>query len=133
MLDIINQARAEGRSCGDDYYSEVSPLTWSCQLRDVAIHHTVDMATHNYFAHEGLDGSHAGDRITAIGYNWRYYGENLAAGYVLAEDALVGLLDSPGHCKNIMNGKVTEFGSYRMFVEDMDYQSYWTHVFAHPM
>jgi len=133
MLTLVNQARAKARSCGENDYVAVSPLTWDCQLRDAAIAHTDDMTTHNFFAHSGSDGLRAGDRITATGYNWRYYGENLAAGYVLSKDALAGLLDSPGHCKNIMNPNVTEFGSYMEFVKGLDYQSYWTHVFAKPM
>ncbi len=133
MLALINQARSEARSCGDTDYQAVPPLTWNCQLRDAAIAHNNDMIAHNFFAHTGSDGLRAGDRITATGYNWRYYGENLAAGYVQPEDALAGLLDSPGHCKNIMSPNVTEFGSYREFAENLDYQSYWTHVFAKPM
>ncbi|RUM94982.1 MAG: hypothetical protein DSZ28_00395 [Thiothrix sp.] len=133
MLALVNQARAEARSCGDDNYVAVAPLTWNCQLRDAAIAHTKDMTTNNFFDHSGSDGLRAGDRITAAGYNWRYYGENLAAGYVRSEDALAGLLDSPGHCKNIMNVNVTEFGSYMEFVNNLDFQSYWTHVFGKPM
>lgn len=132
MLDLINQARAEARSCGEEAYQAVPALTWDCQLRDAAIAHTEDMTTHNFFSHSGSDGLRAGDRISATGYNWRYYGENLAAGFIFAQDALNGLLDSPGHCKNIMNANVTEFGSNVMFVENLDYQSYWTHVFAAP-
>ena len=134
MLDLINQARAEARSCGDEGdYPAVPVLTWNCELRDAAIAHTEDMTAHNFFSHTGSDGLNAGSRVSAAGYNWRYYGENLAAGYVFAVDALAGLLDSPGHCKNIMNPNVTEFGSYVMFADNLDYQSYWTHVFAASM
>jgi uncharacterized protein YkwD len=133
MLTLVNQARSKARSCGDTYYEAVPSLTWDCQLRDAAIAHTKDMMANNFFAHSGSDGLRAGDRITATGYNWRYYGENLAAGYTRSEDALTGLLESPGHCKNIMNPNVIEFGSYREFVKGLDYQSYWTHVFAKPM
>jgi len=133
MLTLVNQARSEARSCGETYYEAAPSLTWNCQLRDAAIAHTKDMMANNFFAHSGSDGLRAGDRITATGYSWRYYGENLAAGYTRSEDALAGLLESPGHCKNIMNPNVIEFGSYREFVENLDYQSYWTHVFAKPM
>jgi uncharacterized protein YkwD len=133
MLKLVNEARGEARYCGDNSYKAAAPLTWDCQLREAAIAHTLDMTTHNFFSHAGSDGLRAGDRVTAAGYNWRFYGENLAAGFVFAKDALTGLLDSPGHCKNIMNPNVTEFGSYVMFVDNLDYQSYWTHVFGKPM
>lgn len=132
MMKLVNEARAVARSCGDEDFEAAGPLTWNCKLEQAALNHTVDMTTHNFFSHEGSDGLHADSRIDAVGYNWRVYGENLAAGYTFEEDAMEGLLNSPGHCKNIMNSKVTEFGSARIFKKDLDYISYWTHVYATP-
>lgn len=132
MMTLVNEARTVARSCGDEDFESAGPLTWDCKLEQAAFNHTVDMTTHNYFAHAGSDGLHADSRIDAVGYNWRVYGENLAAGYTFEEDAIEGLLESPGHCKNIMNSKVTEFGSARIFAKDLDYISYWTHVYATP-
>ncbi len=132
MLDLINEARSQARSCGDELFQPVTPLTWDCRLGDSAAAHTKDMATYNFFGHTGSDGLRAGDRLLANGYDWHFYGENLGAGFVFAEEALEGFLESPSHCKNIMNPQATTFGSYRMFV-DLDYFSYWTQLISAPM
>lgn len=130
MMHLVNMARQEVRYCGNTEYSAVPVLTWNCKLEDAAWAHTNDMVDNNFFAHAGSDGLHAGVRVDAADYDWRTYGENLAAGFSSEESALKGLLDSEGHCKNIMNGKVSEFGSGRLYTEDTDYISYWTHVFG---
>jgi uncharacterized protein YkwD len=57
-----------------------------------------------YFAHDGLDGSDPGDRMTAAGYVGRTWGENIAKGQQTPEQVVQGWMDSDGHCSNIMNG-----------------------------
>ncbi len=136
VLDVINQARSQARYCGNDFYAAAPPVTWNCQLEAAAYMHSEDMVANNFFAHEGSDGLKAGHRIEAVGYNWRVYGENLAAGHATIEAAMVDLLASPGHCRNVMNAKVTEFGSAVIFPDvslGLDYQSYWSHEFATPI
>jgi uncharacterized protein YkwD len=133
MLDLINAARTQARSCGDEFYQATTPLSWSCQLADSATMHTTDMTTNNFISHSGSDGLRAGDRLLANGYDWQQYGENLAAGFIFSEQAMEGFLTSPGHCINIMNPDATKFGSYMAFGDNLDYQSYWTQVFAAPM
>ena len=133
MLDLINQARAQSRSCGDEFYKAALPVTWNCQLSASSAAHTNDMASVNFFGHTGSDGLRAGDRLLASGYDWHIYGENLAAGFVFSEEALGGFLGSPGHCANIMNPDITEFGSYMTFSDASDYRSYWVQLFATKM
>ena len=133
MLDLINQARTEARTCGDEFYQAAAPLTWSCQLGSSAIAHTNDMTTHNFFGHTGSDGLRAGDRILASEYDWSHYGENIAAGFIFAEQAVDGFIEDAGHCKNIMNPDNTHFGSSMAFGTDLEYQSYWTQLFSAPM
>jgi uncharacterized protein YkwD len=131
MLDIINKARSQARYCGEEYLHAVDPLTWNCKLEEAAQSHTQDMVSGNFFSHSGSNGLYADSRIDSAGYNWSAYGENLAAGFSSEEDALQGLLSSPGHCRNIMNHKFREFGSARiMNVQKNKYDSYWTHVFG---
>jgi len=130
MLDLINAARSQARSCGDESYQEVAPLTWSCQLGESAAKHTKDMTTYNFFGHYGSDGLRAGARLEASGYDWSHYGENLGAGFVSAEEAMNGFLESPGHCVNVMNPDATTYGSYMMTVDNLDYPSYWTQLFS---
>ncbi len=63
------------------------------------------MKTNNYFSHTGLNGSTAGQRITAAGYTWSAYGENIANGYSSEQAVINGWLGSEGHCKNIMSAE----------------------------
>ncbi len=130
MLDEINKARAQARACGDEEFAAAPPVSWNCKLEQAAWAHTQDMVDNNFFSHTGSDGLHAGDRIDAAGYNWKVYGENLAAGFLTEKETIEGLLNSPGHCKNIMNPKFSEFGSARIFVDGNDFVSYWTHEFG---
>jgi len=130
MLNLINAVRSQAQSCGGELYEAVPPLTWSCQLGDSAAKHTKDMTTHNFVGHTGSDGLRAGDRLLASGYDWRYYGENIAAGFIFAEEAIEGFIESPGHCVNMMNSEVTKFGSFMTFGDNLNYQSYWTQLFA---
>ena len=130
MLAEINLARAQARLCGDESFASAPAVTWGCQLEQAAWIHTGDMVEHNFFSHTGSDGLNAGNRVDATGYNWKVYGENLAAGFITEKKTVEGLLESPGHCKNMMNPKFKEVGTARIFTEDKDYISYWTHVFG---
>jgi len=132
MLQLINEARSQERYCGENLYQAAAPLSWSCQLGSAAAGHTKDMTKYNFVGHTGSNGLRAGDRLLASGYDWHYYGENLAAGFIFAEEALEGSLSNSGHCANIMNSEVTRFGSYMTFSESLEYQSYWTQLFAAP-
>ena len=73
------------------------------------------------------------DRAEYLGYNYNYIGENLAGGQLTVEDAMAGLLDSPGHCANIMNPHYTEFGSAIIVNDNSLYVRYWTQVFGKPL
>ncbi len=130
MLELVNAARAEGRYCGDKYYPPVAPLTWNCTLVKAGEIHNADMVSNNFFAHEGSDGLKAGSRLDRVGYNWSTYGENLAAGFIEPKEAMEALLDSPGHCRNIMGEKYEEFGAASTFFTEAEYHHYWTQLFG---
>lgn len=130
MLTLVNNARAVTRSCGSTSYAATTPLAWHCQLEDAAQGHSTSMADNDYHDHTGIDGSSPGDRITAAGYDWRTYGENIAGGYPDESAVMNAWLGSPGHCANIMNSRFEEFGS--AFAENAasTYRIYWTQNFA---
>ena len=130
MLTLVNNARAVSRSCGGSDYPAVPALAWNCLLETAALNHASSMADNDYFSHTGLDGSSPGDRITAAGYIWRAYAENIAAGYADAEAAMAGWLESPGHCANIMNSSVTELGAGAAENATSQYGIYWNQDFA---
>ena len=132
MLELINEARATARSCGADEYGSASSLSWNTTLENTARAHSADMASVNFFDHTGSDGSSIADRVSRAGYAWRAVGENIAAGRNDAEQTLDDWLESPGHCRNIMNPAFTEVAVTCVEDNGSDFQRYWTNVLAAP-
>ncbi|MBV2111692.1 MAG: Ig-like domain-containing protein [Candidatus Thiodiazotropha sp. (ex Ctena orbiculata)] len=130
MLTLVNNARALTRTCGTTNYPATTPLAWHCNLEQAAQGHSTSMADNDYFNHTGIDGSTPGERISAAGYVWRTYGENIAAGYSSAESAMNGWLGSAGHCSNIMNSSFTEMGQAEARNAASTYGVYWTQNFG---
>lgn len=125
MLDAVNAARAEPQVCGDDRRPPVGPLAWSERLESAAARHSRDMHVHDHFAHVGTDGSDVADRVTDAGYRWRLVGENIAVGHPSVDAVVQAWLDSPSHCRQLMDPRVLEVGA----AED---GRYWTQVFGTP-
>jgi uncharacterized protein YkwD len=123
MLQLINSVRQKGCQCGDTYYNPAPSLTWNNQLEAAAYVHSEDMYTNKYFDHKAPDGSNGGARIEQAGYNWFTFGENIAMGYRSEKEVVDGWLQSPGHCKNIMNSSFKEMGVARV-------GTYWTQEFG---
>lgn len=132
MLASVNQARTENRSCGEDFYPATEKLTWNCRIQIAAAAHAQDMAENDFFSHTGSDGSAASTRISRAGYVWSWAGENIAAGQYSVNDVMIGWLDSPGHCANIMSPAFSEFGFAYAENDDSYYTRYWVQNFARP-
>ncbi|HMN47340.1 MAG TPA: CAP domain-containing protein [Povalibacter sp.] len=131
-LDLVNEARAKPRKCGSTAFPATTPLQASALLARAALIHAQDMASRNFFEHEGSDGSQASSRVTRVGYEWRSVGENIAAGPGTAESVVDGWLKSPGHCANLMSDKFTEMGIAFATNPKSDAGIYWAQVFARP-
>lgn len=56
------------------------PLTVDPRLRTAAYLDSQDMAVANFFSHTGSNGSTPAQRISAQGYVWNTWGENVASG-----------------------------------------------------
>ncbi|RYD55235.1 MAG: CAP domain-containing protein [Sphingobacteriales bacterium] len=125
LLKLVNDVRKAGCNCGSDYYPPVGTVSWNKQLEQAALDHSKYMSDKNTLSHTGANNTDPGQRITAAGYSWMTYGENVASGYVDEEAVIKGWLNSPGHCKNIMNGKFVHIGVARS-------GDYWTQNFAAP-
>ncbi len=110
FLDLVNNLRSEGCDCGNEEMPPVPVLGWNDKLAQAALKHSRDMVKENFFSHTGSNGSSVADRITEEGYTWETYGENLAWGYASVEQVFDAWLDSPLHCKNMMNPVVKELG-----------------------
>lgn len=108
LLKLVNDKRATGCNCGTTAMPAVAALTWNNLLAAAALAHSKDMNANNYFSHTSLDGRGAGDRITAAGYKWITYGENIAAGQPTEQVVFDAWINSEGHCRNIMNANFKE-------------------------
>lgn len=139
ILDAVNAARAQPRDCdAGHHYAATVPLTWNAQLGGAAQAHSQDMALNGYresttqepeAPHNGSDGSTPQQRISRAGYDWTYSGENVAAGYTVA-NVVDAWLASPGHCENIMNPKFREIGISAVMLRGAKYNSFFTQDFA---
>ena len=129
-LALVNKARAQPRKCGSKSFAAAPPLTLSAVLNRAALIHAQDMAQHNFFEHEGSDGSTVAVRATRAGYQWRSIGENIAAGPTTAAAVVQGWLDSPGHCANIMDPAYVDMGIAYATEPKSQAWIYWSQVFG---
>lgn len=132
VLELVNVARAVPRLCGGVRFAAVRPLTVDSRLTRAARDFAQLMANRDFFDHNSPDGADPGDRITAAGYPWRAYGENIAAGHDGAIAVVNGWLASAGHCKNLMSPTYTQVGLGYAFNAGSRYGSYWVQDFAAP-
>jgi uncharacterized protein YkwD len=131
VLDLVNQARAQGRRCGAQDFPPTAPLAEAQPLEAAARAHARDMANGGFFEHRGSNGSQPRDRVRASGYRARLTGENIAFGPESAEEVVAGWLASPGHCANIMDGRFRHTGVG--FAEGRKAgHYYWVQTFAAP-
>ncbi|KQV44847.1 MULTISPECIES: CAP domain-containing protein [unclassified Duganella] len=132
VFQATNAARAEARQCGDSWMEAAPPLAWNQQLAEAAQAHSEDMAQQNYFAHKNKQGNEVPQRAEAQGYRWRHVGENISRGQTSAQEAVTGWINSPGHCRNLMNPRFTEFGAGVGIRRSKRPAAYWTQVFGTP-
>jgi hypothetical protein len=132
VLELVNAARAEARDCGDRRLPAAPPVRWNGALGEAALAHSRDMASRNYFSHEGRDGSRVGERATRAGYGWRRIGENIATGQGSPAHVVSGWLSSPSHCANLMSRAYTDMGAAYAVDPASDTAIYWTQVLGEP-
>jgi hypothetical protein len=122
MLFRVNQARcAQG----------MMPVALNLPLFKAAQRHSMDMANHNWFSHDGTDGTNPWVRISQAGYRGTATGENISAGQVFADDAFNAWMNSEGHRNNIMNPNATEMGIALIANNNSTYRYYWTQNFGY--
>lgn len=126
MLDLVNAARNQARTCGARTYSAAPPLSLSNELSQAALEHAVGMARTGLFDHVDATGATPADRVRRTSYRARIVGENIAAGMGTAAEALEGWLASPGHCENLMEPRFTHLGTAFATNLNSDPAVYWT-------
>lgn len=115
MLVLVNKER---QSAG------VSILLNNDKLKEIARNHAKDMFKRGYFSHINPDGQSPFDRLEVNNVTFQAAGENLAFAPTVTL-AHQGLMQSPGHKKNILSSDfgrvgigVIDGGAYgRMFVQ----------------
>ena len=118
VVALVNKERA-ANGCG--------ALTEDPQLEKAAQGHSDDMAARNFFDHTNPDGADPGQRITAAGYKWSTYGENIAQGQQTPEAVMESWMNSPGHRANILNCSFKDIG---VGVHDGSGGPWWTQDFG---
>jgi uncharacterized protein YkwD len=93
MLKLVNDERLK---------AGVGPLTVDVHIIVVARAHSRDMFERRYFSHITPEGLSPADRLDNAGVTFIVAGENLAYAPDLAT-AHTGLMNSPGHRKNILD------------------------------
>jgi hypothetical protein len=111
ILEQINSAR---KSAG------VQPLAFDSDLNTAAENHSAWMLQTGTFSHTGINGTNAGARMTAAGYDFTgswSWGENIAwktmGSTTLQSNALQlhnNLMNSSGHRANILKSTFKEIG-----------------------
>lgn len=98
---LTNQARAA---------AGVAPLTISLTLNAAAEAHSQYQAATRTMTHNSANGSGAGTRITAAGYSWGAWGENVAFGQSDCANVVAAWMNSLGHRLNMLNPVFTNIG-----------------------
>ncbi|KKZ73539.1 hypothetical protein VO63_12285 [Streptomyces showdoensis] len=117
VIALVNAERAKV-GCG--------ALTANATLTKAAQGHSDDMAARDFFDHTNPDGDGPGERVTAAGYPWTTYGENIAMGQSSPEAVMEAWMNSPGHRANILNCDFKEIG---IGIHNSG-GPYWTQVFG---
>jgi uncharacterized protein YkwD len=79
-------------------------------LNAAAAAHSADQAARGAMSHTGSSGSSGGDRITAAGYAWSTWAENVAAGQPTAADVMGSWMNSAPHRANILSRAMRDIG-----------------------
>lgn len=132
LLVATNVARAVEQDCGEfGKMPAVAAVKRNSVLDDAAWMHAEDMVYHNFFSHEGSDGSRVTERVASANYPGIPVGENLAATYRSPEGVVQGWLDSDSHCRILMSPHAVEAGFAVLDGDkDNDYAAYWVQVFG---
>ncbi|MEU8845322.1 sigma-70 family RNA polymerase sigma factor [Streptomyces sp. NPDC048564] len=118
VVALVNKERSAA-GCG--------PLSEDSKLNQAALRHSEDMDARDFFDHTNPDGADPGQRVTAAGYTWSTYGENIAQGQQTPEAVMESWMNSPGHRANILNCSFKDIG---VGIHRASGGPWWTQVFG---
>ncbi len=90
--------------------NSLPPLQANTQLDLAAAEKLNDMAKNEYFAHISPSGVTPWAWIKKAEYNYSVAGENLAIGFLTAEETVKAWMSSPTHKANIINSQYRDIG-----------------------
>jgi uncharacterized protein YkwD len=124
--DMVGLTNAQRNQAG------LAPFTASPLLMQAAQLQADQMASLGQMAHElpGARYPSPQDRLTAVGYQWQAYAENVAYGQGSPASAISAWMGSSGHRANILNAGLTELGTG--FSRGADGRPYYVQVFGRP-
>ena len=126
-LAAINAERAHPHDCGETRYEATTELVWNEQLAAAARKHSDDMAQNDFMSHDSSDGTPFKSRIQNEGYtSYDKIGENVAVGQESVAVVVAEWMESPGHCKNIMDPRFDEMGMALEKNSTGSWKRYWT-------
>jgi uncharacterized protein YkwD len=110
----------------------VAALTAVQTLGAAADHHSIDMATKNYFSHTLIDGTTYTTNMKNHGYTntGGWVGENIAGGYSTASSVFASWKASSSHNSNMLNANFKAIGIGRAYGSSSTYGWYWTTDFG---
>lgn len=117
VVDKVNEAR---KAAG------LPPLKIDATLMKAARQHSDNMAKIDRLEHV-LDGKGPAERLSDLGMQPSFTGENVAQGQRSAAEAMETWMSSSGHRGNILNANYTHLGVAKA---DSPNGPYWTQVFA---
>jgi len=100
LLQLVNEER---KKIGLQFFIA------DTQMQKAAKCHAIDMFTRGYFSHSTPEGKDPFDRMKDLAISFQFAGENLAHSSSLVS-AHNGLMQSPGHRKNILNPSFGKIG-----------------------
>jgi hypothetical protein len=107
------------------------PLKAASELMNSSQYHSDWMASHNCFDHNCPGEPYWVTRIANAGYlNYEALGENIAAGYGSASEAVQAWMNSPGHRANMLGGAFREAGGGYAYCSGCTYNRYWAMDFG---
>jgi uncharacterized protein YkwD len=111
VLQGLNAARRDGRRCGDTPYPPAPPLTRDATLSRAATQQVTELPQYDFRGHiNPVTGSTPPTRAQGAGWPDPEVAETLAYDALSPEEAVQTLLDSPPHCKIIMDARWTRVG-----------------------
>lgn len=117
----INEARRQ---------FDLPPLAYNYELTVAAQLHAEDMASYNYTAHAGSDGSRPQDRFAWANYPHAYAGEATAWGFEDPRRAVEFWINSPPHRPIILNRYANQVGVGQGINYNATSVWYWTAEFG---